>query len=191
LLHGLEFDLGAEDGEEDVGADGWFTFPPTQGEEGGNDLVDCVVLDDATTVQAGDGAAAGVEEAEVVVDLGGGGYGRAGIAGLVLLLDRNGGGESVHVIDVRFFDALEELAGVGGERFDVAALAFSVDGVEGEGRLAGATDAGDNGQSVVRDIDVNSLEVVGASAADCDLVIPDSFQCSVLSCPWVAGGRFR
>ncbi len=39
-------------------------------EEGGDDLVYGVVFDDAPAVQAGDGAAAGVEEAEIVVDFG-------------------------------------------------------------------------------------------------------------------------
>ena len=142
-----------------------------QGEERGDDLVYGVALDDAAAVEAGDGAAAGVEEAEVVVDLGGGGDGGAGVAGLVLLLDGDGGGEAVHVVDVGFFDALEELAGVGGEGFDVAALAFGVDGVEGERGFAGAGDSADDGEGVVGDVDVDALEVVGAGAADCYLVI--------------------
>ena len=126
------------------------------------------MFDDAAAMEAGDGAAAGVEEAEVVVDFGGGGYGGAGVAGLFLLLDGDGGGEAVHVIDVGFFDALEELAGVGGEGFDVAALAFGVDGVEGERGFAGAGDAADDGEGVVGDVDVDALEVVGAGSADCD-----------------------
>ena len=130
-LHGLEFYFGADDGEEDVGAGAF-----GEGEEGGDDLVYGVVFDDAAAVQAGDGAAAGVEEAEVVVDFCCGGDGGAGVAGLVFLLDGDGGGEAVHVVDVGLFDALEELAGVGGEGFDVAALAFGVDGVEGEGGFA-------------------------------------------------------
>jgi hypothetical protein len=50
------------------------------------------------------------------------------------------------VVDVGLFDALEELAGVGGERFDVAALALGVDGVEGERGLARAGDAADDGE---------------------------------------------
>ncbi len=166
LLQRLELDLGADDGEEGVGAGAF-----GEGEERGDDLVDGVVSDDAAAVQAGDGAAAGVEQAEVVVDLGGGGDGGAGIAGLVLLLDGDGGGEAVHVVDVGLFDALEKLAGVGGERFDVAALALGVDGVEGERGFAGAGDAGDDGEGVVRDVDVDALEVVGAGAADGDLVV--------------------
>ncbi len=116
-LHGLELDLGADDGEEGVGASAF-----GESENGGDDLVYGVALDDAAAVEAGDGAAAGVEEAEVVVDLGGSGYGGAGVAGLVLLLDGDGGGETVHVVHVGLFDALQELAGVGRERLDVAAL---------------------------------------------------------------------
>jgi hypothetical protein len=144
---------------------------PSGARAGGDDLVDGVVLDDAAAVQAGDGAAAGVEQAEVVVDLGGGGDGGAGVAGLVLLLDGDGGGEAVHVVDVGLLDALEELAGVGGERFDVAALALGVDGVEGERGFPEPLTPADDGEGVVRDVDVDALEVVGARAADCDLVI--------------------
>ena len=49
------------------------------------------------------------------------------------------------MVDVGLFDALEELAGVGGEAFDVATLAFGVDGVEGERGFAGAADSADDG----------------------------------------------
>ena len=111
-LHGLEFYFGADDGEERVGAGAFW-----KGEESGDDFVDGVVFDDAAAVEAGDGAAAGVEEAEVVVDFGCCRDGGAGVPGLVFLLDRDGGGEAIHVVDVRLFDALEELAGVGGEGF--------------------------------------------------------------------------
>jgi len=166
LLERFEFDLGALDGEEGVDASGGGKC-----QEGGHDLVDGVVADDPSAVEAGDRAAARVEQAEVVVDLGGGGDGGARVPGLVFLLDGDGGGEAVHVVDVGFFDALEELAGVGGERLDVAALALGVDGVEGERGFAGAGDAGDNGEGVVRDVDVDRLEVVGAGSADGDLVV--------------------
>ena len=81
------------------------------------------------------------------------------------------GREAVHEVDVGLLDAFEELARVGGERFDVAALALGVDGIEGERGFARAGDAGDDGEGIVRDIDVDRLEVVGAGAADGDLVI--------------------
>ena len=42
------------------------------------------------------------------------------------------------MLDVRLLHHLEELARVGGQALDVAALPFRVDGVEGEARLARA-----------------------------------------------------
>ena len=128
------------------------------------------MLDNAAAVQAGDGAATGVEEAEIVVDFGSSGDGGAGVAGLIFLLDRDGGGEAIHVVDVGLFDALKELTGVGGEGFDVAALTFGVDGIEGERGFARTADTANDGEGVVRDVDVDALEVVGAGSANCDLV---------------------
>src|SRR6185437_7747210 len=93
-----------------------------------DDLIDGVAAHDAAAVQTGDGSAARVQQAEVVVYFGCGCDGGAWIAGLVLLLDRDGGREAVHELDIGLLDALEELPGVGGEGLDVAALAFGVDG---------------------------------------------------------------
>ena len=74
------------------------------------------------------------------------------------------------MVDVGFFDALEELAGVGGEAFDVAALTFGVDGVEGQRGFARAADTADDSEGVVGNVDVDALEVVGSCTADCNLV---------------------
>ncbi len=153
---------------DDGGVDG----DALAGGEGGD------ALDDLLGGLAGDGAAAvgavgladgGVEEAEVVVDLGDGADGGAGAAAGGLLLDGDGGGEAVDGVDVGALHLVEELAGVGGEGFDVAALAFGVDGVEGEGGLAGAGEAGDDGEGVARDGDVDVAQVVLARAADGDV----------------------
>ena len=153
---------------DDGGVDG----DALAGGEGGD------ALDDLLGGLAGDGAVAvgavgladgGVEQAEVVVDLGDGADGGAGAAGGGLLLDGDGGGEAVDGVDVGALHLVEELAGVGGEGFDVAALAFGVDGVEGEGGLAGAGEAGDHGEGVARDADVDVTQIVLARAADGDV----------------------
>ncbi len=73
------------------------------------------------------------------------------------------------MLDVGLLHHLEELAGVGGEALDVAALSFGIDGVEGEARLARAGQAGDDRQALARDVDVDALEVVLARAADADV----------------------
>ena len=78
------------------------------------------------------------------------------------------GREPLDLVDVRLLHLAEELAGVGRERLDVAALALGVDGVEGQGGLAGAGQAGDDDQLVARDLDVDVLQVVLAGAANDD-----------------------
>ena len=63
---------------------------------------------------------------------------------------------------------IEELAGVGGKGLHVFSLTFSEDGVEGEGGLAAAGEAGDNDELVARDGDIDVFEIVFAGAADAD-----------------------
>ena len=131
-------------------------------------------LDDLLGGLAGDGAAAvgavgradgGVEQAKVVVDLGDGADGGAGAAAGGFLLDGDGGREAFDGIDVGALDLVEKLAGVGGERLDVAALAFGVDGVEGERALAGAGEAGDHRERVAGNAHVDVAQVVLARPA--------------------------
>ena len=111
---------------------------------------------------------AGVEEADVVVDLGDGADGGAGVVACALLVDGDSGAEAFDVVDIGLLHAAEELAGVGGEGLDVAALALGVDGIEGERTLARAGEAGDNHKLVPGDRDVDVLEVMLAGAFDED-----------------------
>ena len=85
-----------------------------------------------------------------------------------LLLDRDRGRQAVDLVDVRLLHHLQELAGIGRERFHIAALALGIDGVEGERGLARAGQAGEHHQLVARDFDVDVFEIVLARAADRD-----------------------
>jgi len=60
------------------------------------------------------------------------------------------------------------LAGVRGERLDVAALALCVNGVEGERGFSGAAHASNDSNGVVRNFDADVFEIVDAGAADAD-----------------------
>jgi hypothetical protein len=119
--------------------------------------------------QAGGGrighADARPEQAHVVVDLGDGADGRARVAAGGLLLDGDGGRQAVDLVDVRLLHHLEELAGIGRQRLDVAALALGIDRVEGERGFAGARQAGEHHELVARNFEVDVLEVVLARAA--------------------------
>ena len=86
------------------------------------------------------------EQPQVVVDLRGGADGRAGVAGVGLLLDGHRGTDALDQIHVRLVHPLQELPCVGGEALDVPALAFGVERVECQAGLPGPADAGDDNQ---------------------------------------------
>ena len=108
------------------------------------------------------------QQAHVVVDLGDGADGRARVLRGGLLLDGDGRRQAVDLVDVRLLHHLQELAGIGRQALDIAALALGIDGVEGERGFAGAGQAGEHDQLVARDGDVDVLEIVLARAADGD-----------------------
>src|SRR5260370_24299563 len=69
-------------------------------------------------------------------------------------------------VDFGAFHLIEKLARVGGERFDVTALAFGVDRIEGERRFTRAGEAGDDRQGVSGNFDADILEVMLPRAPD-------------------------
>ena len=131
-----------------------------EGEERLDDGVDRVAGDGPAALEAVDRPDPGVEDAEVVEGLGDRGHGRAGILGRRLLLDGDGRRDAVDQVGVGLVHPLQELAGVGREGFDVAALAFGVERVEGQRGLARAAHAGDDDELVERDVEVDGLQVV-------------------------------
>ena len=109
---------------------------------------------------------AGVQEAEVVVDLRDGRHRRARVVGGGLLVYGDGRREAVYVVHVRFVHLAEELPGVGREALDVAALSLGVDGVEGQGRFAAPGESGHDDHHVPRQRNGNVLQVVFPSPVD-------------------------
>src|SRR5690606_37526201 len=122
-------------------------------------------------------------------DLGDRGDRGARVAAGGLLLDRDRGAEAVDVLDVRLLHHLEELARVGAEALDVAALAFGVDRVEREAAFARARQPGDHDQRVARQIDVDALEVVLAGAAHGYVGETHRFRMFRKCSLWSRGGR--
>ena len=83
------------------------------------------------------------QQAQVVVHLGHGADRRARVARRRLLVDRDRRREALDRVDVGLVHLPQELARVGRERLDVAALALGVERVEGERRLARSGQARD------------------------------------------------
>ncbi len=126
--------------------------------------------DRGAVVRAMGHADRGVEQAQVVVDLGDRADGRARVARDRFLLDRDRRREAVDRVDVGLLHLLEELPGIGRKRFHVAPLALGEEGVESERRLARAGNAGDHHQAVARDLEGRILQIVFARTAQDDLV---------------------
>ena len=119
-------------------------------------------------LRAGGGGEAGKEEFDVVIDFRDGADGRAGGFDAVRLLDGDSGRDAFDRVDARFVHAVEELARVGREGFDVAPLAFGINGIEGERRFSGTAGAGDDMEESAREIEVDAAEIVLAGAADAE-----------------------
>ena len=71
------------------------------------------------------------------------------------LLDGNGGGQALNQIHVRLFHHLQELPRISRERFDIATLAFGVQGVKRERRFTRAGQAGNHHQLIARDVETD------------------------------------
>ena len=104
------------------------------------------------------------QQLQVIVELGHRADGRARGAHRIGLVDGDRRRNAVDAIDLRLVHAVEELPRVRREGLDVAALAFGVQRVEHERRLARARHAGDDDQLVQRDLEVEILEIVLARA---------------------------
>jgi hypothetical protein len=122
----------------------------------------------AAAVVAGEPPDPGPQHAQVVVDLGDRAHRGAGVAARRLLLDRDRGREPADRVVEGLVHLPQELAGVGIQALDVAALPLGVEGVEGQARFSRARDPGQDHQLLLGDLDRDVLEVVLPGAGNDD-----------------------
>ena len=111
-----------------------------------------------------------VHEAQEVVDLGLRRHRALAATAAGALRDRHGRRNAEHAVDIRLAFRLHELARVGIQRFEIAALAFAEHDVERQRGLARAGHAGHHGETVARNVDLDVLQVVLARAVHHDAV---------------------
>ena len=145
--------------------------PSGRGEDLVDDLVDGLLLDLFSALGAVGGAHPRPEEAEVVVDLRHRAHGGPGVLAGGLLVDGDGGGEALDVVHVGLVHLAQEHPGVRAQGLHVPPLALGVDGVEGQGALAGAGEARHHHQLVPGDGDVDVLQVVFPGTFDNDFIL--------------------
>jgi hypothetical protein len=134
-------------------------------------------------------ANAGVQDAEVVVDLGDRADRRTWVAAGRLLLDADRRRQAAQVIDVRLLELAEELAGIAGERLHVAPLAFRVEGVERQGAFPRPAHAREHDEPVAGQIQADVAEVMFPCAADDDVRVIHNRRQLLLAC-WERGKHY-
>ena len=105
-------------------------------------------------------AGTGKEQTQVVVYFGGGTHGGAWILVGGFLFDGDDGAKAGNLVYIRSLHASQKVACIGRKGLDVSALAFGKDGVECQGRLPASAQAGNHGQAIAGDGNVDVLQVV-------------------------------
>ena len=128
----------------------------------------------------------GEQQPQIVVDFGDRADRGARVPAGRLLLDRNRGAEPVDLLDIGLLHHLEELARIGREALDITALAFGIDGVEGERGFPRTGEAGHHDQLVTRQPQVDRLEVVLLGATDDEIAVRVGYVGHRSSISWLA-----
>ena len=110
------------------------------------------------------------QKAQIVVYFGDGTDGGAGIFAGGLLVDGDGGGETVNIVYIGLLHLPQKHTGIRGQRLHITPLSLCVDGVKGQRRLAGAAEAGEDHQLVPGDLHVDVFQVVGPGAFDGNVI---------------------
>ena len=142
-----------------------------QGQHLVDDLVDGLLFDLLAALGAVRRAHPGPQQAEVVVNFCHRAHGGTGVFRRGFLVDGDGRGKALDIVHVGLVHLAQEHPGVGGQGLHIAALALGVDGVEGQGGLAGAREARHHHQLVPGDGDVDILQIIGAGAFDDDFIL--------------------
>lgn len=125
---------------------------------------------------------AGEEQAEVVVDLRGRSHRGSRILVGRLLLNGDDGGETRDLVHVGALHIAQEIAGIGRESLDIAALALGIDGVESQRRLARPAQAGEDRERVAGNDDINILQIVDARAQHFYFILVHRWKYNLLVC---------
>ena len=118
------------------------------GQQRFQNLLRRLLADQRAALAAGRFAQPSIEQPHVIVNLGDRGHRAAGIMAAGPLIDGDRRLQALDQVDVRPFELMEELPGVGRKAFDILPLSFGIEGVEGQRALARPAGAGDDDQAI-------------------------------------------
>ena len=133
------------------------------------------VFHHALTRQVGIGIGrTGIKQAQVVIHLGRRADGAARVAVHGLLTDRDDGTQTRNLVHIGALKHPHHVAGIGGKSLEITALPLGKHCVKRQRRLAAATQTGHHREPVVRNLDIDVLEVVhpGTQHLDTLYILP-------------------
>ena len=107
---------------------------------------------------------AGKNQFYIVGDFGHGTDGGAGGTNGIFSIDGNGRRDPFDAVDPGTVHSIHELPGIRRKCFHIPTLTLCIQRIKGQGRLPGAADAGDNGDFVQGNLQVNVFEIILPSA---------------------------
>ena len=108
-------------------------------------------------------------------------YSGTGIPSRCLLVNGNSRAQALNGIHIRLVHLAEELAGITGQAFHIAPLAFRVNRIEGQGTFSAAAQSCDDRQLISRYLQRNVLQVVLTRTPDNQVFIHVFFFSCCLS----------
>ncbi len=140
------------------------------GQDRRNDLFRRLRADGHAALVAARFAQAGEKQPQVIINLGDRSDRAAGIVAAGPLVDGDCRLQSLDQINVGPFELIKELPGVRREAFDILPLPFGVDRIESQRTFAGPARAGEDYQPVVRQSDIDILQIVRPRAVYADTI---------------------
>ena len=113
----------------------------------------------------------GPQKTQIVINLRHRTNGGAGILGSGLLVNGNGGRQTVDTVHIRLIHLAQKLPGIGRKALHIPALAFCINGIEGETGFSGAGKAGKHHQLVSWDGQIHIFQIVFSCTLDPYLVV--------------------
>src|SRR5271163_4339929 len=124
----------------------------------------------STAAPAVENRGARKQQLQMIVEFGHGADGGARGAHRIGLIDGDRRRYTLDAIDEGLVHAIQELARVRREGFDIAALALRIQRVEDQRTLSRAADPGYNDQLIEGQVEVETLKIVLARATDADCI---------------------
>ena len=152
-----------------------------QGQNVVGNLIGGLRFDLAAALRAMGHAHTSEQKAQIIVYLRYRAHRRTRVFAGGFLVDGNGRRKAVDGVEVGLAHLAQELTGIAGKAFHVAALALCVDGVEGKRAFARARKARDDNKLVARNLHVDVFQIVLACALDNDRALPHGWPLPLFS----------